>query len=113
VKVDWAVIAEKAGYKSSESARVRFHQLMNKHLSDGGRNPLAKLSSKGFDGKMKSQTITGKNPFTSKVAKSKPVQRRSKKVKVERGSVHSESSEEMERKLDEFCNSLGLETNLM
>lgn len=107
------MVAEKAGYKSGESARVRFNQLMNKHLSDGGRNPLTGLSSKGLEGKMKSQTIIGKNPFPSRVTKSKPVQRRSKKVKVERDPIHSEGSEEMEQKLGGFHNSFGLEPDFM
>ncbi|KAE9371976.1 hypothetical protein N431DRAFT_535635 [Stipitochalara longipes BDJ] len=110
LEVDWAVIAEKAGYKSGESARVTFYQIMSKLSGKSGRDPLKTSSSTGYSANTKSKTRTARTSFPSKVTKSKPVHRKNKKAKAER---ESESSDETEQRFEGGRDTYALEPESM
>ncbi|PMD38796.1 hypothetical protein L207DRAFT_530264 [Hyaloscypha variabilis F] len=95
--VDWVVVAEKAGYNSGITARVRFSQIMNKLAREGGRSPLkpSTASSTDCSGDTKTQNHNGKTSFPSRVTKSKPVHRKNRMVKEERDSESSVETEQM------------------
>lgn len=81
--MNWALVAEEAGFASANSARTRFKQIMDKISAERGNIPLKTSSGSSVAENTNSHSSGGETAFPSRVTKPRSAKTMRKSIKFE------------------------------